>query len=258
MKINRIIINGMLLMFGCLGSGLASAGNMGVLGTSSSWDWVLTFGIGPAWTTPGQTQSLALTSTLSQLYVPHLETETILSGEIDLSLQHPISHHILGQLGFGVTDTSSIPLNGEIWQDNDPDFNNFNYNYKVNHTHVVLRGKLLMVDLMEQYPSIQPYVSASIGLGWNHAYHYADVSTLVEVAPEPGFQTNTSTAFTYTLDAGIQKQLNRHWALGVGYEFADWGKSQLGAAPGQVGDSGLQLNHTYINQLVISVSLIIA
>ena len=36
-------------------------------------------------------------------------------------------------------------------------------------------------------------------------------------------------------------------SVGVGYEFSDWGKSQLGRAPGQTINSGLALSHFYTN-----------
>ena len=54
------------------------------------------------------------------------------------------------------------------------------------------------------------------------------------------------TALTYTLGTGVQKILNAHWQVGVGYEFSDWGQSSLGRASEQTLHSGLELNHVYI------------
>jgi hypothetical protein len=53
-----------------------------------------------------------------------------------------------------------------------------------------------------------------------------------------------------------EKPLNDHWTIGMGYEFTDWGKSQLGAASGQTSGEGLILNHVYVNQLLFSLSFV--
>jgi hypothetical protein len=51
----------------------------------------------------------------------------------------------------------------------------------------------------------------------------------------------------------VSTLINAHWRAGIGYEFADWGKNQLGAAPGQALGNGILLNHFYTNgiQLII-------
>ncbi|HAT8718368.1 TPA: porin family protein, partial [Legionella pneumophila] len=63
-------------------------------------------------------------------------------------------------------------------------------------------------------------------------------------------------AFTYTLGAGVQKSISEHWQLGVGYEFADWGKSELGRASGQTLNEGLKLNHLYTNGVVLNLTYV--
>ncbi|MGL6035737.1 MAG: porin family protein, partial [Legionella sp.] len=61
----------------------------------------------------------------------------------------------------------------------------------------------------------------------------------------------------YTVGAGLQKSLNDNWQVGVGYEFADWGKSQLASAPEQTLNSGLGLNHLYTNGVLLNVTYVI-
>lgn len=247
MKINHIVSAIMLLPLTSLGW----AGEMGSQPVNT-WDRVITLSGGPAWTNPGQMQQVMLLPFLSQLYVTQSNTQTIGSGEVALSLQHPLKQHIKGQIGLAVAAATSIPLSGEIWQDNDPDFNNFNYAYKINHAHIAIRGKLFA----DYSQFIQPYLSASLGLGFNQAYNYSDTPKLPEVVSEPPFQKNTNTVFVYTLDAGIQRVFYDLWTIGIGYEFADWGKSQLSGAMNQRVGSGLAVNHIYINQLLISLSFI--
>lgn len=64
------------------------------------------------------------------------------------------------------------------------------------------------------------------------------------------------TAFVYTLSAGIQKALNSRWQVGAGYEFADWGQSQLGRASGQTLNSGLSLKHLYTNGILFNLTYV--
>ena len=70
----------------------------------------------------------------------------------------------------------------------------------------------------------------------------------------PDFASNTTTAFTYTVGAGIQRLLNQHWQAGIGYEFADWGRSQLNRASGQTLNNGLSLSHVYTNGFLFNLT----
>lgn len=99
-----------------------------------------------------------------------------------------------------------------------------------------------------------PWVSASLGVGFNNAYSFNNSSNLFQALPNPNFAPHTETAFTYTIGTGLQKILSQHWQVGVGYEFADWGQSQLNRASGQTLNSGLSLNHLYTNGLMFNLT----
>ena len=101
-----------------------------------------------------------------------------------------------------------------------------------------------------------PWISASAGVGFNHAYDYTNTPLIFEAVANPDFNDHIQTSFTYTLCAGLQKALNPHWQLGVGYEFADWGKSELGRTSGQAMNSGLVLNHLYTNGILFNLTYI--
>lgn len=79
---------------------------------------------------------------------------------------------------------------------------------------------------------------------------------IFEALPNPNFADHTKTAFTYTLGVGVQKAFNDHWQVGIGYEFADWGKSKLGRASGQTMNSGLALNHLYTNGILFNLTYV--
>jgi opacity protein-like surface antigen len=118
------------------------------------------------------------------------------------------------------------------------------------HTHLALKGKLLA----DHNSMIIPWLSASIGVGFNQAHHFNNTPIISEAIASPNFSNNTMTAFTYTLGAGIQRNLNTHWQAGIGYEFSDWGKSQLGRAYEQTLGSGLILNHLYTNGVLFNLT----
>lgn len=58
-------------------------------------------------------------------------------------MQHNYSEMLQWQLGLEVATTGNARLKGQIWDDADPIFDNYNYYYKVNHTHLDLKGKVL-------------------------------------------------------------------------------------------------------------------
>ena len=146
--------------------------------------------------------------------------------------------------------TGDATLSGDIWDDADPIFDNYTYQYKVNHTHVALKGKLLG-DW--DWP-LMPWVSGSIGIGFNRAYDFNNTPTIYEAIPNSNFSSYTTTAFTYTVGIGFQRKLTKNWQMGVGYEFADWGKNQLGTADGQTTGDVLSLSHLYTNSLLLNLT----
>lgn len=206
--------------------------------------------VGPAWSDPGRKQTIYFSPTFPQTYVANSNTNTLGSGEVFLFFQKDVWADLQAQLGLSVAATTNIHLKGDIWLDDDPDFNNFAYSYKIKHTHVAVRGKLYK----EIRHVIAAYLGASIGVGFNHAYHYLNVPKLPEMRAEPPFPSNNNKAFTYTLDVGIHKNINECWAIEIGYEFMDWGKTYLDRAVDQSSGIGLNLNHVYTNALQVGLS----
>ena len=216
---------------------------------------VATVNAGPAWYNAGQTQTINLQPEFPNTYDASNVTHALASGEFVLSLQRALTASSLAQMGLALSMDSAARVQGDVWELADPVFNNFNYQYKVTHKQLAVKGKLLSTAFSE---TILPYVSASVGVGFNKSYHFTMSPKIYAAIPIPGFQANTETSFAYTLGIGVQRSINQHWQAGVGYEFADWGKSQLGPAPGQMmSTSGLKLQHFYTNQLQLSLSYIV-
>lgn len=228
----------------------AFAGDMGNTAPQTKWPWVGTISVGPTWQSNGNTQTFYLAPNIEKTYTANSSTNLMADGEVFLGLQKDLPHQLQGQLGLAVAVAGNAKLSGNIWDDADPQFNNYAYQYNVNHVHLALKGKLLV----DRGSWLTPWVSGSLGVGFNHAYSFSNTPTIFEALPNNNFSSKTETAFTYTLGAGVQRILNQHWQVGIGYEFADWGQSGLGRASGQTLNSGISLNHLYTNGFLFNLT----
>jgi len=230
----------------------ASAGTMGTVAAPKDWTWVGSVSAGPVWARGGETQAFYLAPEIEKTYAARKSTNALASGELFVGLQKLLSSQWLGQLGLAVATTGNAKLQGIIWDDSDPQFDNYSYQYKVRNTRLAIKGKLLL----DKGYCVMPWVSASLGIGFNRAHEYSNAPLIFETLPNPNFVDHTKTAFTYTLGAGVQKAFNDHWQVGIAYEFADWGKSELGRALGQTMNSGLALNHLYSNGVLLNLTYV--
>jgi len=230
-------------------SALAGDMNSGVT-PKTKWSLVNTLSIGPSWQNNGHQQTFYIAPEIEKTYTANSSTNTLADGEFFLGVQKNLPRQLQGQLGLAFGIAGNAKLAGNIWDDANPQFDNYTYAYKVNHMHLALKGKLLA----DRGYWLMPWISGSLGVGFNHAYSFSNTPTIFEAIPNANFSSNTETAFTYTLGVGVQRILNPHWQAGIGYEYADWGKSQLGRALGQTLNSGLSLNHLYTNGFLINLT----
>ena len=229
----------------------ASSTNSLTLLPSSTF--VITLSGGSAWENAGEAQTLTLSPGIQKTYTANQPTNTLIQGELFLGWQKPLTQIIQGQLGFAFGSTSNATLSGDIWDDADPEFDNYTYQYQIRHKDIALKGKLLG----NWGWGLMPWVSASMGVGYNRAYSFSNTPTIYEALPSSDYSHNTTTAFTYTLGIGVQRALTQHWQIGAGYEFSDWGKSELGRAEGQTTGSGLSLSHLYTNAIMLNLTFIV-
>jgi opacity protein-like surface antigen len=243
------------VLFISLASGMSPCSHAGSMGAvvADEMSTVLSLSVGPAWYKEGKTQTFLLQPDVEKSYQAHRKSDVAGIVEFFYGRQKSLNSHFSGQIGAAFATATSARLSGDIWEDADPDFNNFYYNYKVSHAHFSVKGKLLA----EMGSIVTPYLSGSIGLGFNRAYGFKITPKLFEEVPAPAFGSHTQAALSYTLGLGLQKQLDTHWSAGVGYEFTDWGRSRLAHAPGQTVNSGLQLSHLYMNQLQFSMTYMV-
>ncbi|WP_131777747.1 outer membrane protein [Legionella fairfieldensis] len=235
-----------------LSASVASSGTMGEAPVSRS-NYIATISAGPVWQRGGQTQTFYLTPEIEKTYAANKSTKALGEGEFFLGLQSPLYASFLGQLGVAAGATSNPRLRGEIWDDADPVFNNYIYSYRVQHTYVVLKGKLLA----DAGYMLTPWISGSVGVGFNRASSFSNTPTIFEALPNPDFSSHTKTSFTYAVGAGVQTSVSNNLQVGIGYEFADWGRSQLGRAAEQTLNSGLRLNHLYTHGFLFNLTYLV-
>ncbi|QLZ67537.1 porin family protein [Legionella sp. PC1000] len=232
---------------------LLSAGTMGQITISPAYSWVITLSGGPAWAdNPGKSQTLSLQPDVFKNYAVDNASETLGLGGLFIGFQKNINPSWLGQLGFAIEAVSKITVRGDIWEDADPDFNNYWYQYDIRPIRIALKGKIL-TDI--RFWAL-PYLSGSLGVSFNRASDYSIIPKIPEEIPAPFFSSKTETSLSYSIGAGLQKQFHSNWSAGVGYEFADWGRSQLGRAPGQTLGNGLSDSHLYTHTLQFNVTFI--
>lgn len=222
--------------------------------THSSMNGVMSINAGPVWYQAGKTQNLAVYDDFSDEYVAGNTNAPLISGELFLGLQHTITHHFFGQWGVAFSMATSAIPHGEIWETADPEFNNFTYQYKIDHNQISLKGLLLSAPFYDVY---QPYLGGSVGVSFNKSFHFSQTPKTFEVVSSANFQSYQQTAFAYTLSAGFRRYMTKHWQIGVGYEFGDWGKSALSESVDQIKTGAISLNHLYTNQLQINVTYLL-
>lgn len=214
--------------------------------------WVTGLSAGATWTTGNKKQTFNLQPDVIKTYTADSNDHVFPSAELFVGLQTSLSlmqQSLLGQLGISIAGAGHAELSGDIWEDADATFDNFNYAYKVNHTFVGIKGRLTG----NCNRLVEPYISASVGAGYNHAYDFKIDAKISEEVPAPPFGSHTQTSFSYTVGIGLQKSFTPQLQAALGYEFSDWGKTELSRATGQTLNKGLMLNHLYAQQLQLSV-----
>jgi len=214
--------------------------------------WVTGLSAGSTWTTGNKKQTFNLQSDIVKTYTADNNHHAFPSAELFAGLQKPLflmQQSLLAQLGLSIAGGDHADLSGDIWEDADSTFDNFNYKYKVNHVLVAIKGRLAG----SCNRIVEPYISASAGVAYNRAYDFKITPKISEEVPAPPFGSNTKTTFSYTVGIGLQKSFTPQLQAALGYEFSDWGKTQLSRASGQTLNQGLTLNHLYAQQLQLSV-----
>jgi opacity protein-like surface antigen len=204
-----------------------------------------------SWQSTNTKQTINLTPQITKAYVSNPSTQALGTGELFVGVYQPINKTFEWQLGLALGVTGDTRINGNIWDDDDSHFNNYSYSYMVRTTHIDVKGKILADIGM----ALIPWVSGGLGFGFNQAHNFTSNPSIFQAVPTPNFSSNTTVAWNYSIGVGVQLPFTDNWEVGVGYEFANLGKSQLGKAPGQtMSGSGPVLNQLYTSSVLLNLS----
>lgn len=211
---------------------------------------------GPAWQSAGETQTLTLQSVVQNTYYANKNTSALGSGSIFLALQRPFYKSIQGAIGVAFTGGGNARLSGEVWQDADSNYSNFNYAYNVSQFRIGLKARVVETEPLF-FKAFKPYLSGEIGGGANRSTGFKLTPTIDTAVLQPPFAANTVIALTYAFGIGIQSEIMPHIQASLGYEFANWGKNNLGSSEGQSTRARLGSSNLYVNGLQFSLLYIV-
>ncbi len=213
------------------------AGTMGDL----SHKYFFSASLGPSWTNSDQAQTVYYESDLIKSFQPSNLTNSnlMLNGELFFGINKQYFKNIQSEFGLSVYISSPAKLGGYVLEDANPDLLNYQYQYKISHEHLAVKTKWIT----ENEYQLNPYLSGSIGLGFNYSYGYQASPLLFQEVLFPGFQSNFNTSFVYSFGAGFRRPITLHLSVDVGYQLVSWGGSSLSKAQGQAINDALSLGN---------------
>lgn len=128
------------------------------------------------------------------------------------------------QLGLSYYQASSFHVSGDLGQGVDPlDIYSYQANYNIITRQLLIEGKLLLL----QQGRYHPYFNGGLGTAFNTSTDY-DVNYDPELTTTALFKSDTKTAFSYMVGAGVDIDINQTLRLGIGYRYANFGNTTLG------------------------------
>lgn len=212
---------------------------------------------GVGWSNPGKTQTVYVDTDATNTYSKESNTQALGMAELFVGVEKNVFNlPVQQQWGALIGASAMARLRGEIWQFSNPSFNNMSYSYNINQLRVGFRTKWLF----KQYTMInelRPYVTGSVGIGFNRSFSFNNLPNSSDIVPNPNFENKVMKAFSYSVGFGVQKNIHDNMQFGLGYELLDWGKSALAPWSGQLTNSAPTINHLYMQNLLMSLSVAI-
>lgn len=211
--------------------------------------------LGPDFVQDGRSQTLMLLPPFQNHYTSDSQTETVFDGGLFLGVERALTAQFSEQLGIAGYGDSSFTPQGDVWQFALPKYDNLSYTYQVQHSRVMLAGKVL--STLPQYQAIHPYASLELGVAFNRASVYQETALIPGVLPMPPFSNHSQTSFSYGVGLGAEYTINQHIRLGLGYQFANLGSASLGLTTAETTTQTLSLSHLYTNQLRFQLTYLV-
>lgn len=174
---------------------------------------------------------------------------THFNQEIFVAKKSSLKPHLDGQVGLALNNTSNLKINSGIFKNPSAEPNS--YQYYISHSALSLKGKLF-----SNYSTfLHPYLGASVGLANNKIFTFNQLAKQLKITENYNIPAKNLANYTYTFEGGFQQNLNKNWAFGFGYQFANLGKNKLGPAYLQFNKNSPYLTNLYINTMQIQLSV---
>ena len=206
---------------------------------------------GPAWTKPGSTQTIYVNPAYVDTYLNESGNQTLGNAELNFGFQFKAMDAFNVQFGPMVGAAGIAKPNGRILQYGVLD--NYRYTYNVSQIRGGLRARIFPENSYDEW-IFSPYITGSAGFSYNYSYTYQNRSVYQGGLANPDFGDNGNLSFSYSVGAGLQRDITCNYRVGVGYEYYSWGKSSLSVANGQLTKNVPVINNIYAQSVVISLT----
>ena len=223
-----------------------------------NWHPILAFSAGAAFSNPGESKNIPAHDGIFSFY--HYDasdsSHARFLGGLFLGAEFLLQpEHLSLQAGLSYYQPVSFTLTGEVTQGADVSSENqYSYQYDIQSQQVLIESKLLYN--VQHY---HPYLTAGIGAVFNRSQNF-------EVDIDPPFTTfsnqfkdNTVTSFMYRIGLGIDIDIAKQTRLGLGYRFADLGKTKTGHGVIDTVSTNNTLSQSrlYSNEILAQLTIIV-
>lgn len=164
----------------------------------------------------------------NDLYTNHKINKAVPLATISAGYSWPTLHKFVPVLMIGLSYTYYFPttVTGTITQYSLPQFENYNYQYKVGRQAVYA---LFKANLFH-YRQFMPYLSLGLGQAFNSISRYNESPIFSNIIPRlsPDFQNHRNAQFSYILSVGIDFMKNQTTWFGLEYRYGYFGDAQSG------------------------------
>ena len=214
---------------------------------------MISFSPGIAYQDSGQTQTILLDNgaSLSNQYVANNDYTNSLVTQLFIGDDIAKRDNVTWRSGVSFSYTDNLAQNGTVNQFALPQFNNLSYRYNVQAFSVLAK----LQALLTKNQTWQPYVDAGVGYANTRTYDYQESPLITGAVPMEPFAGKGENNFAYSVGAGLMVNITKVFSIGLGYEFADMGGANLGVSPAQDTTQTINLNHIYLQQLLLHFTL---
>jgi opacity protein-like surface antigen len=179
--------------------------------------------------TAGQDQTVTFSPSYWKTDIANRDPSSTLFAGVSAGLRLPVAELLEMELGLGLYQTGNLKQSGKVYQYDSPDFHNLNYVYQIKNQRLMFEGKLLAT----YYQKYHPYISAGVGASRNKSTGYKETAAQSFAMADPAFTSATKTSMAYSAGVGVDVDIDKHWRVGAGIEFINFGTAKLGKAPTQ-------------------------